>query len=618
MFNKKLNKNQKEAILNDRKASLVVADVGSGKTTVIIGKAEYLTKQRNVAPKKIAIITHSNKAADEMKTRLGDSAKDFYCVGTIHGFGLKTLRENPDFRSMSVISPEEEGEMALELIENQKLDIKYEKNIVKRIASARKGQPWWGRMKKPDDILMLINQLDNEKSKELKLNYDDLLKTATSNLQRNPLDLDYIIVDECQDVSPMQYDLIKAATSKNTKLFFVGDPDQEIYSFNGGRNDIIMKYIDEYDPYIILLSQNYRSNKNILMVARIFKSDRNEIISSNESGNKVIVSGHLNPLYESWHLATRIKELITKGTKPCEIAVLFRTQKQSEVLKETLKREYIAYEVSNKKSVNDVSCLKFINSLLRTSVNPKDSYMAKIMLTDETYGENLSKKEARKVYENYSKNSVQSELLDKAMKFEVWSEGKSAVEIFDYFKLSYYLCPTSITYDNDVKIVKNLFSKVDEYCKDNDLSLFEGLKGFLCHLDLNGVDILEDSKNTDNDAVKLMTLHASKGLEFKYVFIIGVNDGLLPLGNSIDTNEENLKEEERVFYVGITRAKESLELSYYSSKFEPMVKPGKGLFLNMIPSEYVDEDEEIRIIYNPSIKWICDGLRRQRLSRRAA
>ena len=154
------------------------------------------------------------------------------------------------------------------------------------------------------------------------------------------------------------------------------------------------------------------------------------------------------------------------------------------------------------------------------------------------------------------------------------------------------------------------------YTNKDGLNLYEGLKGFLCHLDLNGTEILEDNEYSGDNSIKLMTLHASKGLEFKYVFIIGVNDGLLPLGNSIDTNEENLKEEERVFYVGITRAKENLELSYYANTSEPMVKPGKGLFLNMIPSEYVDEEDHAG--YNPSIKSLCNELRRRRLSRRAA
>ena len=611
-----LNKYQKKAVTN-LKSCLIEATVGSGKTAIIICKAEYLTDKQKIEHKDIAIITHSNKAANEIKTRLGDSAKNYFYVGTIHGFAFKILRENYGFRNMTVITPEEEGEMALELIEKRKLDIKYVKNIVKRIASARKGSPLWGRMKKADDIRKLLNLLQIEKSKQLKFNFDELLKRASFYLKYNPLKLDYILVDEFQDVGPIQYDLIKAATSQNTKLFVVGDPNQEIYSFNGGGNATINKYIQDYKPEIISLPQNYRSNKNILKVARIFKSDGNEIITSNESGNKVIVRSHVNQIQESLYLVNKINELVADGKmKYSDIAILFRTQKQSEVLEETLKREGIAYEVSNKKSVNDVPCLKWVYLLLKVCGSETDSYSAIAMLSDENYGENLSRKEARKVYENYPINSSQSDLLDKAMRFEVWSEGKSAKEIFDYFNLSDNLCPTSITYTNDVESVKNFLSKLDEYCKDNNLNLFEGLKGFLCHLDLNGVEILEDSKNIDNDAVKLMTLHASKGLEFKYVFIIGVNDGLLPLGNSIDPNAENIKEEERVLYVGITRAKENLELSYYTCPTEPMVRPGKGLFLNMIPAEYIEEIDAKG--EDSSIKSLCDELRRRRLSRRAA
>lgn len=589
----KLNKYQIKAVQNSAKACLVNALVGSGKTTVLTAKIGYLISNSNIPLDKIAVLTFSNKAAREMITRLEADIANMSYIGTIHSVALKILRESKVIEELgftndfTVITPEEEIEIAADIISTNGLGIKYTSKLAKRIEQARRGKTRYGIMKDEDDILKLIAMIDTEKKLQNKLTFDDLLHYATQLLQKECMDFRWILIDEFQDVNSAQYAFIKTLMGEDTKIFAVGDENQEIYNFNGSGN-IFAKYRKDFNPEELSLAENYRSTGNILKVAEPFKTSNGTLITSNSEGSKVVIKRHSNSIQEATYLVDRIRVLVENGMQYKDIAIFYRKLDQSNVLEDTFARFGIPFKVSAKRTLKDIPVLEWLMRLLKVCVNPSDTTNAIALLSNEIYGD-LTMAGARKAVNTYCSDPKQSELLYKAMTFKEWSDSKSVKNLSSYFGLEYNLCPTAASYQEDLKITAIFLKKLEDYIVNKGLSLFDGIREFICSTALDGANILDEKVSPDENSVSLMTLHASKGLGFKQVFIIGVNDGLIPLRNNFKSDE--IAEERRVFYVGITRAKENLELSYYVAPPERTVKPGKGWYLQQIPSDCIEEPD---------------------------
>lgn len=590
----KLNQHQTAAVLDNSDTCLVKAIVGSGKTTALITKIQYLHIAKGIPYGNMIVLTFSNKAAEEIKSRLGNDADEISFIGTYHSVASNLLRTvlpieslgyNKDF---SVIPPEEVEELVQSLITDRNLNIKYRNAVIKRLADAARGLFLKGNMKRIDDIAELLESFRSEKKIQNKLDFDDLIRFATFLLPQSEFKAEYIIVDEFQDTNPEQYAMLKAMKKLNTKLFAVGDPSQQIYGFNGSRNDIFEKLNQDYKPTVLTLPVNYRSTSTILKASEPFKTDEaTDLIPAKGSGDVITVKRHYDASSEANYIATRIQELVNNGLKYSDFAIFYRLQKQSASLVNALSKLGIPYRISEKKTLKEIPVLDWAFRVLKVAVNTRDRSNAIAMLTSEDYGEGLSIASAKEAIKrrHSTGNSSKVELLDKAMNFKAWSEGKNATDLDGYFRFEDCLYPNMATYEDDKKNLSRFMEYLREYITSKKLQVFEGVSRFLGNATLEGMGLFNDNTQSSEDTVNLMTLHACKGTQFKYVFIIGLNNGLVPLISSSD----NPDEERRVFYVGMTRAEQHLELSYYSVSPERGVAPGKSEYLHQLPAECIEE-----------------------------
>ncbi|RII33527.1 ATP-dependent helicase [Clostridium chromiireducens] len=595
---KRLNEYQKEAVLDESNACIVNANVGSGKTTVLISKIIYLHYAKNISYKDMIVLTFTNKAANEIKERLiasDDSIQleELEGFGTFHSVALHLLKnvlpvEKIEYdKEFLVIDPEEELDIAMQIIQEEKLKIKYKNRLIKRLEQAMSIEKEEEKISRyDDDIFNLVELLKEEKIKQNKMTFSDILKNANILLEDYKIEPKWIIIDEVQDSDKLQLDFIDKLKSMNTKLFAVGDPNQVIYSWRGSSLNVVYTLKHRYNARELSLPINYRSSSSILEAARCFQQNGDSLIGAREAGNKIVVKNQYNPFNEACYLADKIKEIHNAGVPYKEIAIFYRLQNQSQVFEDVFLKNEIPFEVSMKKTIRDIPVLNWIIKLLRFCVNTNDLSSATYVLSNKDYGERMTEKAARKIVKEH--NIIMSELLEKMYNFlnECSNITKSG-EIYTYFEFDKYIRPTASTYNEDKESICALLGIIMEYVKEKQVPFLNGLRDFINSSALYGVNILQKDITNETDSVKLMTLHASKGLEFSYVFITGVNYGLIPL-HTRDMEEE---EEQRLFFVGITRAKDYLELSYYTNPDYQRVAPGESRYIYMIPEKLIQNDK---------------------------
>ncbi len=592
-----LNKYQKEAIVNDDDACIVSANVGSGKTTVLISKVLYLTQKYDIND--LIILTFTNKAAQEIKDRLISENNDLstkklsYC-GTFHSVALTLLKEKLPVTELgytsdfSVITPDEELDIANEIIFDYNLKIKYKNRLAGRLEKEKQAYFDGSVPKYNDDLFKLYDLLRTEKLKQNKMSFDDLISNAIILLKKHKLHPKWIIIDEFQDSSTDLLNLIDGLRDSKTKVFVVGDENQMIYGWRNTNKDVFNIFKSKYNATMLSLPINYRSTKSILEVAKSILNKPLDLVGTRELENKIKIKKHYNSFNEAQYLSEQIKNIIALGNNYNDIAILYRTQKQSEILSDVFDNCNIPYEVSCKKTLSSIPVLCWFLSLLKCSINTSDVMNMTKVVTDLNYGINLTKVQAKKCFSGVEKN----EFINKIYKFNS-HKFNSVFEIYDYYSLDVNMRPTSASFEYDKNLIMVLLEKINNLILDKKLSIKDGISEFINYSALYGVNILNENINIEKNCVKLMTLHASKGLEFKYVFIIGANDGLIPLMRSYDSKDE-LDEEMRLFFVGITRAKDFLEISYYINPEEPRVFDSPSKFLEEIPRNLVEtEDNEI-------------------------
>lgn len=607
----RLNEYQKAAVFDESSACLVNANVGSGKTTVLITKVMYLHYEKQIPYEQMVVLTFTNKAADEIKERLYAlepeiAEEQLWGFGTFHSVCLTMLKkmlpvENLGYtKEFMVMDPDEELEMAEQVILTYQLKIKYKNRLKKRLEQKSS--------KYQDDIEKLKALLKEEKRRQDKMTFDELLEN-TCNLvkmsEQKMDDISWIIVDEVQDSDEKQLELIDCLKKPQTCFFAVGDPNQVIYSWRGSAFHIFYQLKTKYQATELTLPVNYRSSSEILAVARCFMQQGGTLQGGRESGDKIQIRNMYDPFQEADYLAGRIRELHASGLPYREMAIFYRLQNQSEIFEHVFEKEGIPFEVSLKKTVKDIPVLDWLIRVLRFSVNPKDKNSGIVALADKRYGLGMSVKEAEKTINILSETrKTQTEILksenaksgsdicEKMLEFsKVYASKQVALpeDLWSYFSLENHLHPTTASYVEDRTYVMDFFTRMITYQKEQQKNVVEGFSEFLNMVSLYGMNILKKEIHNENDTVKLMTLHASKGLEFSHVFITGVNYGLIPLQTKSFEEEE---EEQRLFFVGITRAKEHLELSYYTSPGQYRAAPGPSRYLRMIPGNLVEGQEK--------------------------
>lgn len=600
-----LNQYQKDAVMNDDRFLLLNAGVGSGKTTVLVNKVLYLFREKKVPLSDMVVLTFTNKAAEEIKERV--LSFDGQCIdrrelalfGTFHSAAryllavLLPVEELGYTKDFTVIDPNGIDELVDSIINRYGLNIKYRKKLEKRLSQYKSGRTLYGNMKYTDEIDRLINIFEEEKLKRNVMDFDDLVKNAEKLLKSGEFKPSWVIIDEFQDTDGMQLDMIDGLIGEKTHVFAVGDPNQVIYSWRGGSRDIFSTFKKRYGASEKSLPINYRSTGTIIQAARAFLDNPLSLEGIRNKGASITVKRHYNSFNEALYMVDVIKKLHEEGVEYKDIAIFYRMQKQSDVFEDVFKREGIPFEVSVRKTLRDIPALYFFVKLIKASLNDRDIDSLLYVMSDNRYGSGLSQKEVSKLIKgDKTGKSRVPVLVEKIRNFREWCGGVDSENcfedgIYNYFDMDNYLSPTSISYEEDKNMVMKYLKDLGNYIKINGFGFIEGIRNSIDYTALYGNGIIKEMIDTERNSVKLMTLHGSKGLEFKYVFISGANTGIIPLGGRYDDEEEK-----RLFFVGITRAMDYLEISYHSNPEDYKALPVMSPYIRMIPAELIESDEQ--------------------------
>ena len=616
-----LNNRQKEAVFHTIGPLLILAGAGAGKTRTIAHRILHLVKN-GVDPKNILAITFTNKAAKEMRDRINNLIKNdsglnrpvsidsLPFVSTFHSLGVHILRENSRLASINskfLIFDRSDSKRAVkEASEKAGFDPKqFEPAKILSSISWNKGEGltlnefrqssdknFWKRL-----VATVWDKYDMILKEENALDFDDLLLKTVKLLANNHEIRDHyanrwnhIHIDEYQDTNKVQYELMRLLSEKNRNLCVVGDIDQMIYSWRGARIDNILNFEKDFpDAKLVVLEENYRSTKVILeaaneIIKKNIKRKEKNLFTKNTGGANISVYSAYDESDEANYVSQAVKSLLAAGTTHNEIAVLFRANFQSRVLEEAFVSSEIPYQVIGtrfyeRKEVKDV--LSFIraalneNSLgdLKRIVNVPPRGIGKVTLLKIFEKKDIAGAVGEKVRSFFN-------LLEKIK--DLASTNKTSDTIKFVLKASGLEAHLKTGTEEDIERLENVKELATLSIRYDNMAPPEGIEKLLEDAALAAdQDELEDSDQKQK--VKLMTVHASKGLEFEHVFIIGLEDGLFP-HQPLDNNEDRDEEEERrLFYVALTRAKKKVHLSYAS------VRTIFGSRQVNLPSEFVTD-----------------------------
>ena len=588
-----LNERQKEAVKTTEGPLLILAGAGSGKTKVLTTRISYLISEKNVSPENILAITFTNKAAKEMKERvikqLGNIAYKIQ-ISTFHSFGLKILKENHRLlgydSNFTILDSDDSLSLIKKIIKEMNKDPKIfsPKQIKNKISSCKNEMIFPEDFKKyvqteyDEVFLKIYNKYQDKLAINNSVDFDDLLllplclfKDYPKLLQVYQEKYKYILIDEYQDTNEVQYILTKLISAKYRNICVVGDNDQAIYSFRGANYKNILNFEKDYtDAKVILLEQNYRSTKPILDVANSvikYNKERKEknIFTTKEVGSKVIYHRSLDEKDEAYYVKTQIEKLMQKESLN-DICILYRTNAQSRNMEEALLKAGIPYKVIGNIHFYKRKEIKDLIAYLNLIYNPNDDISLLRCI-------------------NTPKRGIGQKTIDNLV-LKANMQGKSIYNVIDSGKeQGFKNIIESIKKESNNKTLTELIEIVlDKSCLRKELEeektmeaelrienleefksitkTFEEEKGILSLedflMELSLVSDMEEHKDR-TDVVTLMTIHAAKGLEFKNVFIIGLEEGIFPHSNCFEDDKE-LEEERRLCYVAITRAKEKLWL----------------------------------------------------------
>ncbi len=599
-----LNPEQKEAVLKTEGPVLVLAGPGSGKTRVLTSRIAYILEKNLATPWEILGITFTNKAAQEIKERIEKQTDQLSMpwLGTFHSISAKILRRElpPGKRDFTIYDTDDSVSLIKRIIAEMGI---FDKEL------------------KPSAVLGVISQAKNELispieyqsyakrgfykqaaiiykayQKRLKennaLDFADLLyetvllfKDFPDILNKYQTAFKYILVDEYQDTNKVQYLFAKLLAKKHKNIFVVGDMAQSIYSWRGANYRNILNFKSDYpNAYVVNLTQNYRSTKHIITAAKeVIKNNKNhinlELWTSNDSGEKIKIYEAHNERDEAQYIVQSIQK--TKIPLK-EIAVLYRTNAQSRSIEEAFVKAGIPYVIVGGLKFYSRKEIKDLLSYLRVIQNPSDSVSWNRILNIPPRG--IGPKTLQKIADtNYNLKVIYEKT---GIDFEKYIKNKEALppkELLEsilgtvnYFGYLEKLGEDTDRLETRKENIKELLAVAGEF---NTLSEF-----------LENVALVDSSEQTKSkNSVTLMTLHSAKGLEFNMVFLVGLEEGLLPHSRSLDELEQ-LEEERRLYYVGITRAKELLHITFarHRSFFGSTKQSLVSRFISELPEENIE------------------------------
>lgn len=624
-----LNDRQKEAVLWGDGPLLILAGAGSGKTSVLTARVAYLIKERGVNPKNIVAITFTNKAAKEMKERIikqvGSIGYDIQ-ISTFHSFGLRIIKENYERlgydKNFTILDSDDSLTVIKKVLKELNVDTSRcnPKFIKNRISSCK------NEMVTPDKYKNFVNdEISDITYKTYKkyqetllrnnsLDFDDLLVKPIELFNNHPEVLEqyqelfkYVFIDEYQDTNEAQYLLSKMISAKYKNICVVGDDAQSIYSWRGANFKNILNFEKDYkDAKVILLEQNYRSTKTILNAANsviknnVQKKDK-RLWTENETGEKIKYVRALDEKEEASFVTREIKGLLESGVSLDDIAVLYRTNAQSRTIEEGFLNSNIPYRIVGAFAFYSRKEIKDLLAYLKLIYNTKDDVSLTRIINCP------KRKIGVKTIENLSMDAV----LKGTSMFDAIEKGKELDFKNLILEMKEKSESLSLTETIDMVLEKSgIRSELEsEHTLEADIRLenleefksitktFEEESGIASLEDfLNEVSLVSDvseQKDDNTPKVTLMTIHAVKGLEFKYVFVVGMEENIFPHVNCIE-EPDGLEEERRLCYVAITRAKKKLYLvnALKRTLFGKSSVNMPSRFIAEIDKDYIDAPEK--------------------------
>ena len=615
-----LNDKQKEAVNITEGPLLVIAGAGSGKTKVLTTKVAHLVLDCNVSPENILAITFTNKAAREMKDRIismvGNIAYQIQ-ISTFHSFGLSILKNHYDKvgleKNFTILDSDDCNTLIKNILKDMNVDENYKgiRNIISNNKNSLISPVEYERFVNTDYdkiVLEVYERYQNRLKRNNSVDFDDLLylpivlfKNNKDVLEEYQNKYKYVLIDEYQDTNEAQYKLTKMICSKYKNICAVGDDSQSIYSWRGSNYRNILNFEKDYpNCKTVYLEQNYRSTKTIINASNdVIKNNKNRkdknLWTDNEEGALIEYNTLANEKDEAYYVVSEINKLIDEGIDYKDIAILYRTNAQSQTMEKELVLNNIPYKIVgsqyfyNRKEIKDLMAyLKLIYnkdddvSLLRI-INVPRRKIGKVTI------ENLINKANDLNTSIFDAISSSKELEFKEL-INDFRDKKDSMSLVDF--VSYVLDKSGLLHELESEKTIESETRIENLNEFKTVAYqFEEMYGIISLEDfLSEISLVSDIteyKSNDN-AVTLMTIHLAKGLEFGNVFIIGLEESIFPHFNSFNSEEE-LEEERRLCYVALTRAKNRLYLLNASSRaiYGNRVRNPESRFIKEINPKYI-------------------------------
>lgn len=616
-FEGDLNPEQLRAVEACKGPCLVLAGAGSGKTRVITYKLAYLIAKRGIAPSHIMAVTFTNKAAGEMRSRVDallgtDLARKGLWIGTFHSLCGRILREQIEKLELGynkrfvIIDEDDRTRLVRQILKELNMDPKtYEpQKIVYRISDAK------SNLVGPEELsdygysyiekaTATVYKLYQKRLQEGNLlDFDDLIGLVIQLFRVRPEVQEYygskfeqILVDEYQDVNKMQYELIKRLSKIHGNVTVVGDDDQSIYAFRGANSKLILGFEKDYPgAAVIKLEQNYRSTQSILdaansLVSRNRTRYSKRLWTDNGPGAPVHLFEALNPEEEASLVASRVEALVRAGTDPRDVAVIYRMNSQSRVIEEALLASSIPYQIVGGLKFYERQEVKDVLAYLRLGFNPSDNLAFERAVSKPTRG--FGDKSLAEVKQLAAERGTSwfTALQEWAGELKPC---KTREKLDAFSGLIAQIGAASESAIDAVSLVFGSSGLLEQYKQEDEAADFElqskreNLEELLRTVEefhgmsidhslgayLSQVALLQDQDSLKSDAgrgVLLITAHSAKGLEFSYVFVVGVEEGVFPHRRALDSSAD-IEEERRLFYVACTRARKELSISYCTQR----------------------------------------------------
>lgn len=603
-----LNEAQKDAVLHKDGPCLVLAGPGSGKTLTIVNRVKYLIEGYKVRPEEILVVTFTRFAAAEMKSRLClvMGKRDLpVTVGTFHGIYYGILKWAYRMNQENILSETEKYQILRGVINKERMEIFDEEDFIQDIA-AEIGKVKNNRIpleefvseKCSADAFRNIYRNYEQHRKELKkIDFDDMLVLCYELFRLRPDVLAqwqkkfrYVLIDEFQDINRIQYDVIRMLAQPENNLFVVGDDDQAIYGFRGADSELMLGFGKDFpNAKQILLGMNYRSTANIVqnslkLIENNVERYSKKLEANREGGSCLHIQEVKDPVEEAEYVLEEIQKCKENGIKEEEIAILFRVHTDARAVVEAMVERKIPFQMKEHlPNIYEHFIAKDIMAYFRlaTGIRRRQDFLQvmnrpkRYLGRDSVAGAKVSFEDMRKFY------CDKDWMIDRIDQFE-W-DVKMLMKMAPYAAIQYirkrigyddFLKEYAFTHQINRSDLNEVLAEIEEAAK-----AFSSVEEWFAHVEeyTETLKVKEKERNRPRPGVRLMTIHASKGLEFKQVFLIAANEGRIPYQKA--KTDKEIEEERRLFYVAMTRAKDFLKICYVK------IKNGK----EVTPSRFVDE-----------------------------